>query len=132
MTSVGILGVGAYSFAQIERAAGRALRTGIPEPISSEKTGIWERHIARASLICSFMRVIRDAVEKGGASPADVRCLSVIRTKRSFYLEILKALGLSAEQSIHLGDYERVQSSGQALALQLGLARGKIKAGDPI
>jgi len=55
MTSVGILGVGAYSFAQIERAAGRALRTGIPEPISSEKTGIWERHIAAARESVSHM-----------------------------------------------------------------------------
>jgi 3-oxoacyl-[acyl-carrier-protein] synthase-3 len=50
--------------------------------------------------------------------------------KRSFYLEILKAIGLSAEQSVYLEDYGHIQSADQALALQLGLAQGKIRAGD--
>jgi len=78
----------------------------------------------------NFVRVIRSAVEKGGASLADVRFLGITHMKRSFYLEILKALGLSAEQSVYLEDYGHIQSADQALALQLGLAQGKIRAGD--
>jgi 3-oxoacyl-[acyl-carrier-protein] synthase-3 len=52
--------------------------------------------------------------------------------KRSFYLEILKAVGLTADQSVYLEDYGHIQSVDQVLALELGLAQGKIKPGDLI
>lgn len=78
----------------------------------------------------NFVRVIRGAVEKGGAALSDVRFLGITHMKRSFYLEILKAVGLSADQSVYLEDYGHVQSADQALALELGVAQGKIKAGD--
>ncbi len=78
----------------------------------------------------NFVRVIRSAVEKGGATLSEVRFLGITHMKRSFYLEILKAIGLSADQSVYLEDYGHVQSADQALALELGVAQGKIKAGD--
>jgi 3-oxoacyl-[acyl-carrier-protein] synthase III len=80
----------------------------------------------------NFVRVIREAVEQSGASLADVRFLGITHMKRSFYLQILEAVGLTAEQSVYLEDYGHVQSVDQVLALELGLAQGKIKDGDLI
>lgn len=80
----------------------------------------------------NFVRVIREAVEVGGASLSDVKFLGITHMKRSFYLEILAAVGLTADQSVYLEDYGHVQSVDQVLALQLGLAQGKIQDGDLI
>lgn len=78
----------------------------------------------------NFVRVIRQAVEVGGAALGDVRFLGITHMKKSFYLQILEALGLTAEQSVYLEDYGHVQSVDQVLALELGLAQGKIHSGD--
>jgi 3-oxoacyl-[acyl-carrier-protein] synthase-3 len=80
----------------------------------------------------NFVKVIRQAVEQGGASLADVKFLGITHMKRSFYLEILKAIGLTPEQSVYLEDYGHIQSVDQILALELGLAQGKIHPGDLI
>ena len=80
----------------------------------------------------NFVRVIREAVEQSGAALSDVRFLGITHMKKSFYLEILQAIGLTAEQSVYLDHYGHVQSVDQALALQLGLAQGKIHPGDLI
>ncbi len=85
-----------------------------------------------AESLDNFVRVIRELVEVGGRSLADVRFLGITHMKRSFYLEILKAVGLTADQSVYLEDYGHVQSVDQVLALELGLAQGKIRPGDLI
>lgn len=82
--------------------------------------------------LTNFVRVIREAVEQGGASLADVRFLGITHMKKSFYYEILAAVGLTPEQSVYLDHYGHVQSVDQALALELGLVQGKIKDGDVI
>lgn len=79
-----------------------------------------------------FVQVIREAVERGGASLEDVRFLGITHMKRSFYLQILEAIGLTPEQSVYLQDYGHVQSVDQVLTIELGLAQGKIKPGDLI
>lgn len=84
------------------------------------------------SSLSNFVRVITEAVEFGGADLREVRFLGITHMKRSFYLEILKAIGLTPEQSVYLEDYGHVQSADQALALELGLAQGKIHVGDLI
>lgn len=84
------------------------------------------------SSLPNFVRVITEAVEKGGASLADVRFLGITHMKRSFYEEILRAIGLTPEQSVYLEDYGHVQSADQVIAIELGLAQGKIKDGDLI
>lgn len=78
----------------------------------------------------NFIRVIRDAVERSGAALEDVAFLGITHMKRSFYLEILNSIGLKPDQSVYLEDYGHVQSVDQALALELGLAQGKIHPGD--
>lgn len=77
-----------------------------------------------------FVKVIREAVEQSGASLDAVRFLGLVHMKRSFYNEILEAVGLSPEQSVYLEDYGHIQSVDQVLCLELGLAQGKIKPGD--
>jgi 3-oxoacyl-[acyl-carrier-protein] synthase-3 len=77
-----------------------------------------------------FVEVITEAVEYSGHALSELRFLGITHMKRSFYLEILQAVGLSAEQSVYLEDYGHIQSVDQILALELGLAQGKIKAGD--
>ncbi len=79
-----------------------------------------------------FLQVMREAVERGGAQMEDVRFLGITHMKRSFYLQILDAIGLTPEQSVYLEDYGHVQSVDQVLAIELGLAQGKIKPGDLI
>lgn len=78
----------------------------------------------------NFVRAIREAVERSGAALEDVAFLGITHMKRSFYLEILSSIGLTPDQSVYLEDYGHVQSIDQALALELGLAQGKIRPGD--
>ncbi len=80
----------------------------------------------------NFLRVIRESVEKSGYSLSDVQFMGITHMKKSFYLQILEAVGLSPEQSVYLEDYGHVQSVDQSIALELGLAQGKIKEGDVI
>jgi 3-oxoacyl-[acyl-carrier-protein] synthase III len=80
----------------------------------------------------NFVRVIREAVEKSGAKLDDIAFLGITHMKKSFYLQILEALGLKPEQSVYLQDYGHVQSVDQVIALELGLEAGKIKPGDLI
>ena len=80
----------------------------------------------------NFTKVITESVEKGGASLADVKFLGITHMKKSFYTQILASVGLTPEQSVYLQDYGHVQSVDQVLAIELGLAEGKIKPGDLI
>lgn len=85
-----------------------------------------------ATSLDNFVKVIREAVEASGASLNDVRFLGITHMKRSFYLQILDAVGLTPEQSVYLEDFGHIQSVDQVLAIELGLARGKIHPGDLI
>lgn len=80
----------------------------------------------------NFIKVMRQAVEKSGYTLEDVAFLGITHMKRSFYLQILEAIGLTPEQSVYLEDYGHIQSVDQVLALELGLQQGKIKAGDVV
>ncbi len=80
----------------------------------------------------NFVRVITESVEQSGASMDDVAFLGITHMKRSFYLQILESVGLTPEQSVYLDHYGHIQSVDQVLALQLGLAEGKINPGDLI
>ena len=85
-----------------------------------------------ANSLPNFVKVITGAVEKSGAALDDVAFIGITHMKRSFYLQILEAVGLTAEQSVYLEDHGHVQSVDQALAIQLGLEQDKIKDGDLI
>lgn len=78
----------------------------------------------------NFVRVVQEAVAQSGATMADVKFFGITHMKRSFYLQILETLGLTPEQSVYLEDYGHIQSVDQVLAVELGLAQGKIQPGD--
>ncbi len=78
----------------------------------------------------NFVKVIREAVEKGGEKLENIKFLGLVHMKRSFFVEILQAVGLTPEKSVYLEDYGHIQSVDQALALHLGLQQGKVKPGD--
>ncbi len=78
----------------------------------------------------NFIRVMQTAVEKSGATMEEVKFLGITHMKRSFYLQILESIGLTAEQSVYLEDYGHIQSVDQVLTIELGLQQGKIKPGD--
>lgn len=80
----------------------------------------------------NFLKVMREALEKSDATLNDVAFLGITHMKKSFYLQILEAIGLTPEQSVYLENYGHIQSIDQAIAIQLGLEQGKIKDGDLI
>jgi len=78
----------------------------------------------------NFLKVMREALEKSNANFEDVAFLGITHMKKSFYLKILEAIGLTPEQSVYLDHYGHIQSIDQVLTIQLGVEQGKIKEGD--
>ena len=79
-----------------------------------------------------FVEVISEAVQLSGRDLRDVRFLGITHMKNSFYREILSAIGLTPEQSVYLDHFGHIQSVDQVLALELGLAQGRVRDGDLI
>ena len=82
--------------------------------------------------LANFVGVISEAVERSGYALSDLRFLGITHMKASFFREILAAVGLTPDQAVYLDHYGHIQSVDQVLALELGLAQGKIKDGDLI
>jgi 3-oxoacyl-[acyl-carrier-protein] synthase III len=80
----------------------------------------------------NFVRVIREAVELAGESMDRVKFCGITHMKRSAFVEILNRIGLTPDQSVYLENHGHVQSVDQVLAIELGLAQGKIHPGDLI
>lgn len=80
----------------------------------------------------NFVAVISEAIERSGYSRDALRFVGITHMKRSFYEEILGAVGLTPAQSIYLDHYGHIQSVDQVLALELGLQAGLIAPGDLI
>lgn len=80
----------------------------------------------------NFAAVINEAIERSGYERAVLKFLGITHMKRSFYEEILGAVGLTPDQSIYLNEFGHIQSVDQVLALELGLQAGKIQPGDLI
>lgn len=82
--------------------------------------------------LANFAAVITEAVERSGCALSDLRFLGITHMKASFFREILAAVGLTPDQAVYLDHYGHIQSVDQVLALELGLAQGKIRDGDLI
>jgi len=82
------------------------------------------------SSLTNFVRVMREALAKTELDFTDVNFLGITHMKKSFYMQILESIGLTAQQSVYLEDYGHVQSVDQVLAIELGLQQGKIHDGD--
>lgn len=80
----------------------------------------------------NFLRVIREAVEEGGASLAEISYLAVLHMKRSAHDAILTDLGLDAGRSIYLSDYGHIGQFDQILSMELARERALLREGDVV
>lgn len=77
-----------------------------------------------------FVQVVREAVERSGATLADVDFLAINHMKPSTHRRILSMLGLREEQSLYLADYGHIGAPDQILALELASNAGRLRDGD--
>ena len=78
----------------------------------------------------TFLQVVRDAVERSGASLDQVDHLAMLHMKRSAHDYILQQLGLGEDKSIYLSDYGHLGQVDQILSLELAAQEGKLQPGD--
>ncbi|WP_302082765.1 3-oxoacyl-ACP synthase [Salinibaculum rarum] len=96
----------------------------VPDP-----EGMKER-IAPVSLP-NYLSVAEDALEKSGCERDDVDFVAVTHMKRSFHRTLLEELGVNPDSDgYYLDEYGHMQSVDQIFALDEGLARGRVEAGD--
>ncbi len=78
----------------------------------------------------TFLQVVKQAVERSGASLEQVDHLAMLHMKRSAHDYILEQLGLGQERSIYLSDYGHLGQVDQILSLELAAQQGRLAAGD--
>jgi 3-oxoacyl-[acyl-carrier-protein] synthase-3 len=79
----------------------------------------------------NFREVAHTAMERSDVDSVDF--LAVTHMKRSFHEYLCDDLGCDPESdAYYLDDYGHVQSADQILALDEGLARGRVEAGDDV
>lgn len=78
----------------------------------------------------NFMQVIADAARAAGATARDLGYLAILHMKPSAHQAVLAELGLPLERSTYLADYGHLGQFDPILSLELGLAAGRVRAGD--
>ncbi|WP_435348313.1 3-oxoacyl-ACP synthase [Haloarchaeobius sp. HRN-SO-5] len=79
----------------------------------------------------NFREVAHTAMERSGVDSVDFVALTHV--KRSFHEHLCDDLGCDpATDAYYLDDYGHVQSADQVLALDEGLARGRVEPGDDV
>jgi 3-oxoacyl-[acyl-carrier-protein] synthase III len=78
----------------------------------------------------NFMRVIREAAAHDGKAATEIDYLALLHMKRSAHAAVLAELGLGPERSYYLEDYGHLGQFDPILSIELGLAAGRIAAGD--
>jgi 3-oxoacyl-[acyl-carrier-protein] synthase-3 len=92
-----------------------------PERLKAGLDGISERH---------FVRVVREAAERSGHTPAEIAFLAINHMKPSMHRHILGLLELREDQSLYLDEYGHIGAPDQVLALELAEAAGRLHDGD--
>ncbi len=78
----------------------------------------------------NWMHCIDKALNKSGATRADIGYLAVLHFKRSMHQFMLGELGLTEDQSIYLENYGHMGQVDQILSLHLAIEENKVKDGD--
>lgn len=78
----------------------------------------------------NFVRVSEGALERSGATLADVSYVCGIHMKRSMHLEILAALGVAPERAAYLDDTGHMSGVDPLLALDRAVRSGAVVDGD--
>ena len=80
--------------------------------------------------MANWLACIDKALEKSGATRADIDFLNTLHFKRSMHAGLLETLGLREEQSVYLEDYGHLGQVDLMISLHEGLQRGRLKDGD--
>jgi 3-oxoacyl-[acyl-carrier-protein] synthase III len=80
----------------------------------------------------NWLTCVDEALRKSQLTRQDIDYLAILHMKRSGHEEILKTLGLTADQTTYLDHYGHIGQIDQILSLHLGLETKKIKSGDHI
>ena len=78
----------------------------------------------------NWLACIDTALEKSGATRADIDFLNVLHFKRSMHASLLETLGLRTEQSVYLENYGHLGQVDLMLSIHEGLRQGRLKDGD--
>lgn len=78
----------------------------------------------------NWLTCIDRALEKSGATRADIDFLNVLHFKRSMHGGLLETLGLKPEQSVYLDDYGHAGQVDFMVSLHEGLRQGRLRDGD--
>ena len=78
----------------------------------------------------NWLACIDRALEKSGATRADIDFLNVLHFKRSMHRDMLAELGLCEDQSVYLEDYGHAGQVDFMVSLHEGLRQGRLKEGD--
>jgi 3-oxoacyl-[acyl-carrier-protein] synthase-3 len=78
----------------------------------------------------NWLTCIDRALEKSGATRADIDFLNVLHFKRSMHGGLLETLGLTDDQSVYLEDYGHAGQVDFMVSLHQGLTQRRLKDGD--
>jgi 3-oxoacyl-[acyl-carrier-protein] synthase-3 len=78
----------------------------------------------------NWLACIDKALEKSGATRADIGFLNVLHFKRSMHAGLLETLGLKPEQAVYLENYGHLGQVDLLLSIHEGLQQGRLKDGD--
>ena len=112
---------------------------GTRAPLSPENLADYRLQVAdmagmRARMadksVPNFLKVVRTALARSGASEKDIAYIAMLHMKRSAHEAILRDLGLADEQSIYLEDYGHIGQVDGFLSLELARREGRLRPGD--
>ena len=78
----------------------------------------------------NFVAAARGAVERSGATLADVAFVCPLHTKRSMFLALLSELGLREDQAVYLDDTGHMSGVDPLLGLDRAAREGRLEGGD--
>jgi len=80
----------------------------------------------------NWFKCIDEALRKSNLERKDIGYLDILHIKRSGHDQMVKDLGLTADQTIYLEDYGHIGQIDQILSLHLGIDQQKVKDGTVI
>jgi 3-oxoacyl-[acyl-carrier-protein] synthase-3 len=82
--------------------------------------------------LANFVRAAEGALERSGATLADVDFLCPLHMKRSMFLALLDALGIEEERAVYLDDTGHMSGVDSLLGLDRAVRDGRVRDGDVV
>jgi 3-oxoacyl-[acyl-carrier-protein] synthase-3 len=77
-----------------------------------------------------FIRVAREAAERSGYRPEQIRFVAMLHTKRSLFEQVMGALGVPPERQVYLDEYGHMSAIDPLVALDEAVKRQLLTPGD--